>query len=399
MATEGESSGDGFMSAAREGRPAPLIGMVAGEASGDFLGATLIAALKKRMPGARFAGIGGPKMQSQGFDSWYPMERLAVRGYAEVLRHYFAITSMRRALLRRMAAASPSLFIGIDAPDFNLDLERWLRKRSISTMHYVSPSIWAWRGGRIRSIGQSAGHMLVLFPFEEQLYRQAGIPVSYVGHPLADVIPVEDQTTAAREQLQLPPGATVLALLPGSRQSELAYLATTFIQTAKLISRQRPATRFLVPMASRETRDLFEAALYAEQAESLPITILFGHAREAIAAANAVLVASGTATLETGLLRKPMVIAYKMAPSSWKLMSRLRYQPWVGLPNIIAGKFIVPEFLQDEATPENLAQALLNELGDAPVRSGLALQFESMHHLLRHNAAERAADAVMGCLR
>jgi lipid-A-disaccharide synthase len=387
------------MSAAGRADSAPLIGMVAGEASGDFLGATLIAALKKRVPGARFAGIGGPKMQAQGFDSWHPMEHLAVRGYAEVLRHYLAITSMRRTLFRRLAAASPSVFIGIDAPDFNLALERWLKKRSVATVHYVSPSVWAWRGGRIRSIGRSAGRMLVLFPFEEQIYRDAGIAVNYVGHPLADVIPMQDQTAAAREQLQLPPAATVIALLPGSRQSELAYMAKTFIQTAKLIARQRPTTRFLVPMASRETRDMFETELYAEQAESLPITILFGHAREAIAAANVVLVASGTATLETGLFRKPMVITYKMASSSWKLMSRLRYQPWVGLPNIIAGRFVVPEFLQDEATPENLAQALLNELGDASVRRGLSQEFDSMHRLLRHNAAERAADAVMESLR
>jgi len=384
------------VSAARDGEY--LVAMVAGEASGDFLGASLMAALKTRLPRAKFVGIGGPKMEAQGFDSWYPMERLAVRGYVEVLRHYLGITAMRRSLYRRLLDARPSLFIGIDAPDFNLALERRLKARQVRTVHYASPSIWAWRGGRIRSIGRSVDRMLVLFPFEEEIYRKAGIPATYVGHPLADLVPEADQTAAAREQLQLPPGKCVIAMLPGSRQSELNYMAPSFIRAASIIHQARPDCRFLVPMVSRETRARFETELYAQGAESLPITILFGHSREAIAAANVVLVASGTATLETALYRKPMVIAYKMASSSWKLMSRMRYQDWVGLPNIVAGRFIVPELLQDDATPENMAQAVLNELSDRSVRNRLQGEFERIHRQLRCDAANRAADAVVECL-
>ena len=374
------------------------IAMVAGEASGDFLGASLIAQLKLRLPKASFVGIGGPKMEALGFESWYPMERLSVRGYAEVLRHYPGITAMRRSLFRRLASIRPSIFIGVDAPDFNLALERRLKRESIKTVHYVGPSIWAWRGGRIRGIGESVNRVLVLFPFEEDIYRKAGIHATYVGHPMADLVPEADQTATAREQLQIPPGRTVIALLPGSRQSELKYMADTFIRTSMLIDLKRPGGRFLVPMVSRETRDLFEQRLYALGAESLPLTILFGHSREAIAASNVVLVASGTATLETALYRKPMVIAYRMAASSWTLMSRMRYQDWVGLPNIVAGRFIVPELLQDEATPENLAQAVLNELGDGIVRTRLQAEFADIHRRLRCNAATRAADAVLECL-
>ncbi len=374
------------------------IAMVAGEASGDFLGASLMAELKQRLPRARFVGIGGAKMEALGFESWYPMESLAVRGYAEVLRHYAGITSMRRRLFRRLSKLRPSIFIGIDAPDFNLALERSLKGESIQTIHYVGPSIWAWRGGRIKSIGKSVSKVLVLFPFEEEIYSKAGIRATYVGHPMADLVPEEDQTANAREQLQIPPGQTVIALLPGSRQSELKYMADAFIRTAMLMDQQRPGARFLVPMVSRETRDLFEQRLYALGAETLPLTILFGHSREAIASSNVVLVASGTATLETALYRKPMVIAYRMAPSSWKIMSRMRYQEWVGLPNIVAGRFIVPEFLQDEATPENLAQAVLNELGDGVVRTRLESEFSNIHQRLRCNAATRAAEAVLECL-
>ena len=377
----------------------PLIGMVAGEASGDFLGAHLIAALRKRIPGARFAGIGGPGMEAAGFDAWFPMERLAVRGYVEVLRHYAGIVSIRRKLAKRMIDERPSLFIGIDAPDFNLSLETRLKRRGIRTMHYVSPSVWAWRGGRMRSIGRAVDRMLVLFPFEEDLYRKARIPVNYVGHPLADVIPEADQTASAREQLRILPGQSVVTLLPGSRQSELKYMAAVFIRTAKLIDARRPGTRFLVPLVSRETREIFETALYAEQAQDLPLTILFGHARDAIAAADAVLVASGTATLETGLYRKPMVIAYRMAEMSWRIMSRMRYQPWVGLPNIIAGEFLVPEFLQQDATPENLAQAMINALTDPVMRQRLPERLGEIHRLLKQNTAERAADAVLQCMK
>ena len=377
----------------------PFIAMVAGEASGDFLGAHLIEALKSRLPGARYGGIGGPKMESAGFDSWFPMEKLAVRGYVEVLRHYPELIGIRRRLRRRMLAEKPALFVGIDAPDFNLDLEVCLKRSGIPTVHYVSPSIWAWRGARLGRIARAVDQMLVLFPFEAALYRQANIPVAYVGHPLADVIPLEDSTAAAREQLRLSGERRILALLPGSRQSELRYMAATFVRAAKLVHERLPQAHFLVPLVNRETRSLFEAALYGEDGQDLPLTVLFGHAREAIAASDAVLVASGTATLETALYRKPMVITYRMAELTWKIMSRMRYQPYVGLPNVIAGEFIVPELLQDEATPENLAQALVNVHNDPVIQRRLPERLAAIHRSLRQDTAARAAEAVLAWLQ
>jgi lipid-A-disaccharide synthase len=380
----------------------PLVGMVAGEASGDFLGAQLIAALRERRPAGeppfRFAGIGGPKMQAAGLDSWYPMERLAVRGYFEVLRHYPGLVAMRRSLRKRMLAERPDVFIGIDAPDFNLSLEAALKRRGVRTVHYVSPSVWAWRAGRVKRIARSVDRLLALFPFEQPLYQRAGVPVTYVGHPLADEIPPGDFTVQAREQLKIRPGRKVFALLPGSRQSELHYLGEVFARAARLVHERLPEAVFLVPLSSRQTRAQFEEALYHAGATELPLTILFGHASEAIAASDAVLVASGTATLETALLGKPMVIAYRMSPLTWKFMSRMRYQPWVGLPNIIAGEFLVPEILQEDATAENLAQALVNVCQDPVVRERLPRRFAQMHELLRRDASARAADAVLQCL-
>jgi lipid-A-disaccharide synthase len=373
----------------------PLIAIVAGEASGDFLGAHLIEALRSRLPGARFAGIGGPKMESAGFDSWFAMDKLAVRGYVEVLRHYPEIIGIRRRLRRRLLAEKPAIFVGIDAPDFNLDLEASLKRSGTPTVHYVSPSIWAWRGSRMRRLARAVDQMLVLFPFEAALYRQANIPVAYVGHPLADLIPLEDSTAAAREQLRLSGDRPILALLPGSRQTELRYMAATFVRTAKLVNERMPRARFLVPLVNRETRSLFEAALYNEGGQDLPLTILFGHAREAIAASDAVLVASGTATLETALYCKPMVITYRMAELTWKIMSRMRYQPYVGLPNIIAGEFIVPELLQDDATPDNLAQALVNVHNDPVIQKRLPERLAAIHANLRQDTGSRAVDAVL----
>lgn len=375
-----------------------LVGMVAGETSGDFLGAQLIESLRERRPELRFAGIGGPRMQSAGLDSWYPIERLAVRGYVEVLRAYAGLVKLRRVLARRLAAAQPAIFIGVDAPDFNLTLEAGLKRRGIRTVHYVSPSIWAWRGARMRRIQAAADHVLALFPFEEPLYRSAGIPCTYVGHPLADEIPADVATEWMREQLKIPLARRIYALLPGSRQTELHYMADTFVQTARLVLEQVRDAHFLVPLASRETRSLFEQALYRAGATELPLTLLFGHAREAIACSNAVLVASGTASLETALIGKPMVVTYRMSPTTWRLMSRMRYQPWVGLPNIIAGEFLVPELLQDEASPENLAQALVNVSQDPAVLARLPRQFAKMHALLRRDASARAAEAVLACL-
>ncbi len=372
-----------------------LIGMVAGEASGDFLGAHVIDALRRRFPGLRFAGIGGPRMEAAGFDSWFPMEKLAVRGYAEVLRHYPGLVMMRRKLGRRLIAERPRIFIGVDAPDFNLSLERRLRSRGIPTVHYVSPSLWAWRGSRMQTIRRSVSKMLVLFPFEEALYREAGVPVAYVGHPLAEQIPVEYDREQIREQLKLPLGRRIIALLPGSRQSELQYMAPVFVRAAVRVLEQQPSAHFLVPLVSRETRAIFEQALYDAGATELPLTILFGHARDALAAADAVLVASGTATLEAALYRKPMVIAYKMAETTWRIMSRMRYQPWVGLPNIIAGEFLVPELLQHEATPENLAQALLNVLADPVVARRLPEKLGRIHDLLRRDSAAAVTEALL----
>ncbi|MFA6444596.1 MAG: lipid-A-disaccharide synthase, partial [Sterolibacterium sp.] len=305
------------------------IAMVAGEASGDLLGSYLIEALKRHMPAARFFGIGGPKMEAAGLAVEWPAEKLSVRGYAEVLRHYREIAGIRRSLLKRLLADPPDVFIGVDAPDFNLWLETRLKSSGITTVHFVSPSLWAWRGGRIHSIARSVDQILCLFPFEPAIYAKQGIEARYVGHPLADVIPLEPDQEATRERLNLPQDALVFALLPGSRQSELHYLAETFIETAKCLHQRFPQARFLVPLVSRETRMQFENELWRLGAQELPITLLFGHAHDAMASADAVLVASGTATLEAALFKKPMVICYKMSPWSWRLMRRMRYQPWV----------------------------------------------------------------------
>ena len=371
------------------------IAMVAGEASGDLLAAHLIAALRQKLPDAEFFGIGGPKMQREGFDAWWPAETLAVRGYAEVLRHYRKITGIRRQLISRLLDEKPDVFIGVDAPDFNLKVEEKLKARGIPAIHYVSPSIWAWRGERIRKIGRSVSHMLAMFPFEPEIYEQQGIPVTYVGHPLADVLPLDAGRAAARETLDLPGDQPIFALLPGSRQSELQFMGELYIETAKLLHERFPAALFLVPLVSRETRLQFEEALWKLGAQDLPIKMLFGHAQDALAASDCALVASGTATLEAALQKTPLVIAYRMSRWSWRLMKRMRYQPWVGLPNILAGRFVAPEFLQDEATPENLAQALGNLLLDTQVRERLESVFTGIHRHLRQGTAEKAAAAIM----
>lgn len=373
------------------------VAMVAGEASGDLLAAHLITAIRSRLPEVELAGIGGPKMQAAGFDPWWPAEKLAVRGYAEVLRHYREITGIRRRLLRRLLEWRPDVFIGVDAPDFNLWLEQRLKTKGIPAVHYVSPSVWAWRGGRIAKIGKSVSHMLALFPFEPDIYRQQGIPVTYVGHPLADMIPLLPDRDGARERLNVTTDP-LFALLPGSRQSELQYLAETFVQTAARLHARFPQCSFLVPLASRETRAQFEQAIWKCGAQTLPFKLLFGHAQDALAACDAALVASGTATLEAALLRAPMVIAYRMSPLSWQMMRRMHYQPWIGLPNILAGRFVVPEFLQDDATPENLSQALTNLILDRGVRAAIAHEFEGLHEQLRQGTAEKAAGAILSVL-
>ncbi len=375
------------------------IGIVAGEASGDLLGSHLVAALKARLPDVEFVGIGGPKMIAAGVKSLFPMETLAVRGYVEALRSLPAILRVRRALRRHFLANPPQLFIGIDAPDFNLGLERKLKRAGIPTFQYVGPSVWAWRGSRMAKIRRAVSHILLLFPFEKPLYDAAGVAATYVGHPLADMLPLVPDRDGAREQLKLRPGDDVVALLPGSRQSELRLLGDLFVQTALAIARARPQTVFLVPLITKETRQLFEAALYRNAAYDLPLKILFGHAHDAMIAANVVLVASGTATLEAALLKRPMVITYRVPTLTYKLMWPRRYLPYVGLPNVLAGRFVVPELLQQDATAENLAQAVCNLLADKAVTAALEAEFTRMHALLRQSNAERAAGAIAAFLQ
>jgi lipid-A-disaccharide synthase len=384
-------------SAEPAGRPR-TIAIVAGEASGDLLGSQLILALREHLPALNVVGIGGPRMEAAGMDVWFPLEKLAVRGYFEVLRHYFEIVGIRRKLRRRLFKTRPDVFIGIDAPDFNLDLERGLKARGIPTVHYVSPAIWMWRRERLGKIKRAVSRMLTLFPFEADIYRDAGVDVAFVGHPLADMLDHIPRDDAARDQLRLPPASPVVALLPGSRQGELKYMADLFIRTAKLIHARLPHAVFLVPLTTRETRVMFETALYHNDAEELPLTIMFGHAQEAMAAADVVLVASGTATLEAALLCKPMVITYKMPPATYWLLQGKGYLPYYGLPNILAREFVVPEFIQDDATPQNLSQALLNLLADVATRDRIAARFATMSASLHRGAARQAALAVLPML-
>lgn len=376
----------------------PTIGIVVGEASGDLLGSHLIAALKAKRSDLEFVGIVGPRMVAEGAETLYPMERLAVRGYFEVLKHYWGLLRMRRALARHFIKNPPDLFIGIDAPDFNLGLEKMLRRRGIKTVHYVSPSIWAWRRGRINKIRRAANHVLCLFPFEKPLYDAADIPATYVGHPLADIIPLEQSVALARAELKINHAGLVVSLLPGSRQSEIDYMADLFIKTAMQIAADVADAQFLVPLVTRKTREKFQQAIYRNHAEELPIKILFGHAHMAMAASDGVVVASGTATLEAALLKRPMVIAYRMSAWSWPIMKRISYLPWVGLPNILAGKTVVPELLQNKATPEALADELLRMVYDKERVADIQVQFTAIHEQLRQDTAEKAAAVVLGMI-
>ena len=370
------------------------IGIVAGETSGDMLGAALIRAVKERWPDAQFGGIAGPRMIAEGARTLFPMEKLAVRGYVEVLKHVREILAIRSAVARELLANPPDLFIGVDAPDFNLRLEAKLKARGIPTIHYVSPSLWAWRPERIHSIARAVDRMLVMFPFEEPIYRKAEVPVSYVGHPLADAIPLQSRQNEARTQLRLGGGGTPVALLPGSRMSELEMHADLFIDTAAELHHRRPELRFFVPLATRETREYFETRLYVKVARHLPIQILFGHARLALNAAEAAIVASGTATLEAALAGCPMVITYRLSPLTYWLVKRKALLPYAGLPNILAGEFIVPELLQDEATPANLAQALGNWLDHKGARERLRERFARLHAELACGHSQRIIDAL-----
>jgi lipid-A-disaccharide synthase len=375
------------------GRP-PRIGIVVGEASGDQLGAHLMRAVQDAFPGAGFCGIGGPRMSGLGMDVWFPMEKLAVRGFVEVLRHYPEISAIRRKLKARLLASRPDLFIGIDSPAFNLDLETDLKKRGIPTIQYVCPQFWAWDRGRLPRIRRAVSRILALFPFEVPMLAAGGIPATFVGHPMADELPETPDRDGMREQMRLPRKGLVIAMLPGSRQVEVKAMASLFVKTARSLLELKPHAQFLVPLVSRETRILFEEALYRDAPDGLPLTILYGHARDAMVAADAVLVASGTATLEAALLKRPMVITYKLPNTTYWIAKRRIYLPFVGLPNVLAGEFIVPELLQDAATPASLTEAMVRILDDKDARQQLEARFLDLHRTLKQDSAQKVVEAI-----
>jgi lipid-A-disaccharide synthase len=371
------------------------IALVAGELSGDLLGAGLMAALKSLYPQARFSGIGGPAMIGQGLQTLAPLDRLAVMGLVEVLRHLPELLRIRRQLCQRLLADPPAVFVGIDAPDFNLGLERRLRAGGVPTVHYVSPSVWAWRPWRVRKIARAVDLMLTLLPFEAAFYRDHEVPVRYVGHPLADAIPLRSDAVMARRSLKLdwPAEARIVALLPGSRMGEVGRLGPLFLDTAVWLHARRPDLRFLIPAATPGLHAVL-AALRAERAPALPLSLLQGRSREALAAADVALLASGTATLEAMLLKRPMVVAYRVAPLTAWIARRLVTVAHFALPNLLAGRERVPELIQDAATVENLGPAVLRWLDDATAREALVADFDSLHARLRRDASQQAAAAI-----
>ena len=371
---------------------APSFAMVAGEASGDMLAGLLLQGLRQRWPQANAHGIGGPRMAEQGFEAWWPHERLAVRGYVEVLRHYRGIVAIRRELCARLLANPPAIFVGVDAPDFNLDLERQLLLKGVPTVHFVCPSVWAWRANRLEKIRQSVRHMLCIFPFEPALLSAHGIASTYVGHPFAATIPMHPDKAAARQQLNLPQQATVVSLLPGSRASEIDQLAPVFLQAAAWLQKREPDLHFVLPTFAA-LRPRLQACI-DRSGGNLSLSVTEAGSHLALAACDVSLVASGTATLEAALFKRPMVIAYRMNPLSWQIMRRQKLQPWVGLPNILAAEFLVPEFLQDQAKPEALGQAVLDWLNQAQRVAHLQQRFVDMHHSLLRDTAQLATDAI-----
>ncbi len=372
------------------------IALVAGETSGDLLGGLLMDGLKARWPDAQFVGIGGAHMQQRGMQAWWLSEKLAVRGYVEVLRHYREIVGIRHQLKTRLLHDRPDIFIGIDAPDFNLDLERDLKAAGIGTAHFVSPSIWAWRPERIEKIRAAVDHVLCIFPFEKKIYDDAGISASYCGHPLAQVIPMQPDKNAAREKLGLLPTDTVVALLPGSRKDEIKYLISRYFEALASMKSARSAIKFIVPCVPALKAEIDAAASAAGVQQD--VQLLDGQSHTALAACDVALVASGTATLEAALFKRPMVIAYNMHALSWLIMRRKKMQAWVGLPNILCGEFVVPEFLQSAATPQALAKAVLVWL-DSPEKI-LALQqrFSALHLELLRDTPQLAAHAIESVL-
>lgn len=379
----------------------PRVAMVAGETSGDLLAGLLLDGLQRQWPGLVAQGIGGPQMERRGFDAWWPSERLAVHGYSlELVQKLLGILSIRKQLRQRLLqgpGARPDVFIGVDAPDFNLGLEAALRAEGVKTVHFVCPSIWAWRAERVEKIRRSADHVLCIFPFEPELLARHGIAATYVGHPLANVIPLAPDRIAARAQLGLAADDEVLAVLPGSRSAEVTYIAEPFFRAAALILQARPAIKIIVPavpaLQERIERMARECGL-----PPASVQVIRGQSHTALAACDCTLIASGTATLEAALFKRPMVIGYHMHPISWQLMRRKQLQPWVGLPNILCQDFVVPELLQDQATPRALADAVLGWL-DAPTVNPAALttlqaRFTALHESLRRDTPRLAADAI-----
>jgi lipid-A-disaccharide synthase len=372
---------------------APQLAMVAGEASGDLISGLLLAGLKDRWPQLQAVGIGGPSMAAQGFQAWWPHDTLSVHGYSlDVFSRVYDIWRIRRALGSRLLRDKPHVFIGVDAPDFNLGLEARLKASGIKTVHFVSPSIWAWRPERIEFIAKAVDLMLCVFPFEPAIYAQRGIAATYVGHPLADSIALEVPRSASRAALGLAEQDTVVAVLPGSRGSEIRYLAPRFAAAMALMHRQQPQLRFILPVVPGK-RQRIESAL-AAHAPAVPVQLLDGQSHTALAACDVTLIASGTATLEAALFKRPMVIAYNMHPLSYRLMRRKQLQPWVGLPNILLQGEVVPELIQDEASPEKLAEATLAWLTCPPRCQALFARFTQLHHDLRRSAAQGATHAI-----
>ena len=370
----------------------PTFAMVAGEASGDLLAGLLLQGMRSRWPELKAQGIGGPRMAAQGFDAWWPHEKLAVRGYVEVLRHYREIVGIRKQLAQRVLARPPQAFIGVDAPDFNLDLEAKLKASGVKTVHFVCPSIWAWRAERAEKIRRSTDHVLCIFPFEPELLAKHGIPSTYVGHPLAGVIAMEPDKVAARRALGLGEADEVLAVLPGSRASEVHYHAPMFFEAAALLRKERPQLRIVVPAIPQFQNEIVQAARQAGLNEG--VHVLQGQSHAALAACDLTLIASGTATLEAALFKRPMVIAYAMNWLSYRIMRGKQLQPWIGLPNILAGEFVVPEFIQQRANPPALARALLEWL-EAPARmAAVQEKFRTLHSQLQRDTATLATDAI-----
>jgi len=367
------------------------IAVVAGEASGDILGSGLMRAIKTRHPDAQFIGVGGPLMEAEGMRSYFPMERLSVMGLVEVLGRLKELLARRKLLIQTLIDEKPDVFIGIDAPDFTLNIELKLRQAGIKTVHYVSPSVWAWRQKRVLKIREGCDLMLTLLPFEARFYEEKGVPVRFVGHPLADTIPLDADRDAARAELGLGDGP-VVALMPGSRGGEVGRLGALFFDTAERLLAQRPNIRFVLPCASPQRRAQLEVLL---QGRDLPLTLLDGRSHVALAACDAVLIASGTATLEALLYKRPMVVAYRLAPLTYWILKRMVKSPYVSLPNLLAQRLLVPELLQDAATADALAQTLLPLLDNGAEQTA---GFDALHRTLRRDASNQAADAVLNLI-